>query len=172
MMRKGWHGYVAGIVALAVLATAGWAAAQPAAPHRGARHGQRLLTPEDRAAVAQIFWQRVKERLALTDEQAADLRSTLEARRQAMRADFESLRGATRQLRELMAAPTADPGAIQTAAAQVKSLRDKLFDERIQSQLALRAKLTPEQYAKWLELGKGAAMRHRGRGPGAGFGRM
>ncbi len=172
MIRTGWQRYLAGLVVLAAVATSGWALAQTPAPPGPAPQGQRLLTPQDRAAIQQIYWQRVKERLGLTDQQVADLQGMLQAQRQGMQADFQALRAAGRQLRQLMATPTADPAAIQSAAAQVKSLRDKLFDERIQNQLALRAKLTPDQLAKWQELRHGMGMRHRGRGPGAGFGRM
>jgi Spy/CpxP family protein refolding chaperone len=156
----------AGIAVLAMLAGAGMAAAQTASP-AGPSPDQRLLTPEDRAAIGQIFWQRVKERVGLTDDQANDLRATLETQRQAMRSDLRSLRAARAELRALLAAPAADAAAIDAAAARVKTLQAKLIDERIQNQLALRAKLTPEQLAKWLEVRKG--MRHYGPRRGRGF---
>ena len=74
-----------------------------------------------------------------------------------MRQDGEALREARARLRDAMAAPTPDAAAVQAAAEQVKSLQAKMLDQRIQGQLAIRAKLPPEQYAKWTELRKGMA---------------
>ena len=100
----------------------------------------------------------------------------LDQSRQTARADFQALRDSRRQLRTLMQQPNSDPAAIQTAATQVKTLQDKLFDQRLQTQLAIRAKLTPEQWQRWLELRQGMGnrwMRHgRGAGMGAGKGTM
>jgi Spy/CpxP family protein refolding chaperone len=159
---------VAGVMVLGLLAGAGMAGAQSAMPPAGPAHDHRLLTPEDRAAIGEIFWQRVKERLGLTDDQARDLRATLAAQRQAMRSDLRSLREARAELRDLLAAPASDAGAIDAAAARLKSLQAKLVDLRIQNRLAVRAKLSPEQLEKWLQLRKD--MRHHGRRPGRGFG--
>ncbi len=122
--------------------------------------------------MGQIFWHRLQERLGLNDQQVNDIRNTMQAQRQAMRSDFLALRDARKQLRDLMQSPTADGNAIQSAATQVNQLQSKLFMERINNRLALRAKLTPDQVAKWIELRK--SMPHRG-GPrgmhgGMGFG--
>jgi Spy/CpxP family protein refolding chaperone len=165
-----WHGLrgwaVAAALLLGLTETAAVAFAQPMGRPAGPRSDQRLFTPEDLAAMRDMYWQRMKERLGLTDEQATDLRNTLQAQRQAMRDDVRAMGAARQQLRELMRTPTADAAAIQAAAAQVKAARERLFDQRVAAQLALRAKLTPEQFAKWLELqdrmGK-AGRRHGGR---------
>ena len=42
----------------------------------------------------------------------------------------------------------------QRQAAQVKSLQAELSDQALQTQLALRSKLTPEHLACWIELRK------------------
>jgi Spy/CpxP family protein refolding chaperone len=130
-----------------------------------------LLTPEDRAAMGQIFWHRIQEKLGLSDQQAADIRTLLQDQRNAARTDFRAMRTARQQLQTLLAQPNPDPGAIQVAAGQVKGLQAKLFDQRLQTQLALRAKLTPEQWQRWNELrghGPGRGWTHRGRGFGMG----
>ena len=44
-----------------------------------------LLTPEDRAAMAQIFWRRAQASLGLTDQQVADIRALLETQRATAR---------------------------------------------------------------------------------------
>ncbi len=147
--------------------TIGTAVAQqaPASP-QPPQQRQQLLTPEDRSAMQQIFWHRMQERLGLSDQQVADIRNELQTRRAAARGDMQALFAARKQLRTLMQQPNASQADVQAAATQVKQLQDKLFDSRLQTQLAIRAKLTPEQLAKWTELRKGMGhrMRHHGRG--------
>jgi len=118
--------------------------------------------------MAQIFWHRTQERLGLTDQQAAEIRALLDARRSAARADVQSLMAARRQLQGLLDQPTTDAAAVQTAAAQVKELQAKVLDHRLQTQLAVRAKLTPEQWTQWRTLRQG--MEHRGGRHRGGFG--
>jgi Spy/CpxP family protein refolding chaperone len=118
--------------------------------------------------MAQIFWHRAQERLGLTDQQVADIRALLDTQRAAARGDLQSLMAARRQLRGLLDQPTADDAAaIQTAAAQVKELQAKVLDHRLQTLLAVRAKLTPAQWKQWQALRKG--MGHRGGRRWAGF---
>ena len=59
------------------------------------------------------------------------------------------------------------PAAVQAAASQVKTLQAAMFDAHLQMQLALRAKLTPEQWQQWQSLHRG---QWHGRRPGPGFG--
>lgn len=158
-------------VLLLGLAAASTALAQqrpgpPGPPPRG----QAFLTAEDRVAMGQIFWHRTQARLGLTDQQVADIRALLDTQRAATRADRQGLMAARRQLHGLLDQPTADAAAIQTAAAQVKELQAKLLDHRLQTLLAVRAKLTPEQWNQWRTLRHGMGQRggrHRG---GYGFG--
>ena len=164
--RHTWMMVAALLFGLGVTSTA--LAQQPAGPPGPPPQRQPLLTPEDRAAMAQIFWHRTQERLGLTDQQAADIRALLDAQRTAARADVQTLMAARRQLQNLLDQPTADPAAIQTAAAQVKELQAKVLDHRLQTQLAVRAKLTPEQWKEWRTLRQG--MGHRGGGHRGGFG--
>jgi Spy/CpxP family protein refolding chaperone len=154
------------------LAVAGTALAQQPGGAPGAPpQRERLLTPEDRAAMAQIFWHRAQERVGLTDQQVADIRTLLQTQRAATRADVQGLITARQQLRSLLEQPTVDPASLQAAATQIKSLQAKLLDDRLQTQLALRAKLTPEQWQAWraLRKGRGPHWMRRGRafGPGA-----
>jgi Spy/CpxP family protein refolding chaperone len=136
-------------------------------PGSGAQKGS-LLTPEDRTAMGQIFWHRMQQRLGLSDQQVSDIRSLLEAQRTTMRTNVQNLMAARKQLRSLLEQPTADTAAIQAAASQVKAQQAALFDERLQTQLALRTKLTAEQWQQWQSLRKGRW--HRGMRRGHGFG--
>lgn len=167
--RRFWKLRIAAGTLLLGLALAGTALAQqPVGPPGPPPSGQSLLTPEDRAAMAQIFWHRTQERLGLTDQQAADIRALLDQQRAAARADFQSMRDARRQLQTLLEQPATDAAAIQAAATQVKDLQAKLLDHRLQTQLAVRAKLTADQWKQWRTLRQG--MWHRGGRRGGGFG--
>jgi len=172
MSHRGWRTWKTWIMSAVLLlglgATSTVLAQQPAGPPGPPPHGKPLLTPEDRAAMAQIFWHRTQERLGLTDQQAVDIRALLDTQRAAARADVQRLMAARRQLRNLLDQPTADAAAIQTAAAQVKELQATVLDHRLQTQLAVRAKLTPEQWQQWRTLRQG--MGHRGGRHRGGFG--
>lgn len=163
--------WVLGAALLLGLAMAGTALAQqPTSPPGPPSGRQGLLTPEDRAAMAQIWWHRTQERLGLSDQQMADIKNLIETQRTAAQADVQNLIAARRQLRTLLEQQTSDPAALQSTATQVKTLQAKLFDARLQTQIALRAKLSPEQWQGWLALRKGMG-RHgmwRGRAFGAG----
>lgn len=121
--------------------------------------------------MAQIFWHRVQQRLSLTDQERTDIQALLQTQRMAAQADIQNLIAARRQLRGLLEQQTTDPAAIQAVATQVKALQAKLFDDRLQTQLTLRTKFTPEQWQGWLSLRRGMGRRwmQRGRasGPGA-----
>jgi Spy/CpxP family protein refolding chaperone len=167
--QKPWRLWVLGGVILLGLAMAGTALAQQAGgppPHR-----ESFLTSEDRAAMGQIFWNRTKERLGLTDQQATEIRALLDAQRTAARTNVQSLIAARKELRTLLEQPTVDSTAVQGAATQVKTQQAALFDARLQTQLALRAKLTPEQWQQWqtLRKGHGRPWMRRGQGFGPGM---
>ena len=128
------------------------------------------LTPEDRAAMAQIFWHRAQASLGLTDQQVIDIRTLLDAQRATARTTVQSLMAARKQLRTLLDQQTSDPGAVQAVATQIKTQQAALFDARLQTQIALRAKLTQEQWQQWQALRKGMAQRRMHRAPGFGPG--
>lgn len=163
---KSWAMVGTFLVGLGLAGTA--FAQQPATPSGPPPQRERLLTPEDRTAMGQIYWHRVQERLGLTDQQLTDIRSLLDAQRTTARADVQSLIAARKQLRSLLEQPTVDPAAVQSVGSQMKALQAKLFDARLQTQLALRGKFTPEQWQGWLALREG--MRHRWMRRGHGFG--
>ena len=148
--------------------TVAWAQqAQPAADPAAACTGRPggLLTQDDREAIGRIWWTRVKDRLGLSDQQAEDIRTTLKAMRGDARADWQALCQARLALRSLMELQTSDPAALKAAGDQVKALQAKLLDRRLDTYLAIRSKLTADQWAKWVELRKERARYWRRRGP-------
>ena len=172
MGHRGWRiqgtGVIVAILLMGLAAASTANAQQPSGPPGPPTRGQSFLTPEDRAAMGQIFWHRAQERLGLTDQQVADIRALLDAQRAAARAGVQNLMAARRQLHGLLDQPTSDAAAIQTAAAQVKDLQAKVLDHRLQAMLAVRAKLTPEQWSQWRAMRQN--MGHRGGRGRGGFG--
>jgi Spy/CpxP family protein refolding chaperone len=122
------------------------------------------LTDDDREALGRIFMRRAQERLGLNDQQAEDIQAALKTMRDDSRADLQALCLARQDLRQLLAKQDSDPAALRAAADRVKALQGKLLDRRVEGQLALRSKLTADQWAKWLELRKGMGHRRMGRG--------
>jgi Spy/CpxP family protein refolding chaperone len=124
-----------------------------------------FLTRHDRGAIGRIIGERVKEKLGLSDQQADEIRAMLETRRTETRADLQALCEARVELRRLLERQDSAPADLQAAAERVKAIQGKLLDRRLEAQIALRSQLTPEQWAKWIELRKGRGHRWgRGRG--------
>jgi Spy/CpxP family protein refolding chaperone len=122
------------------------------------------LTNDDREAIRKVFQDRMKERLALTDQQAAQIQTLFTSQRDQVRADIQALCEARVEIRRLLDQQNSDPAALKSAAERVKTLQGKLLDRRLDTVVALRSQLTPEQWAKWLELRKGRGHRWMGRG--------
>ena len=160
-----WHGTLMAVLFLGLVLAGAAQAQAPAGPPPGR---EPLLTPEDRAAMGQVFWHRMQAKLGLSDQQATEIRALLDAQRAAARTTGQELRAARQQLRGLFEQQTPDSAAVQAVASQIKTLRAAMFDAHIQTQLALRAKLTPAQWQQWQSLRHDRG--HWGRRPGPGFG--
>lgn len=137
---------------------------QAPAPASICARPERLLTNDDREAIRKIFQDRVKERMGLTDQQAVQIQTLLNERRDQVRVDIQALCEARVEMRRLLEQQNSDPAALKSAAERVKTLQGKLLDRRIEAQIGLRSQLTPEQWVKWLELRRGMGHRRMGRG--------
>lgn len=106
----------------------------------GHRQGSRMLAMLDN--------DRVRTALGLTDEQANQLRQIMvEAQKSALktRADL----GVRRiELRELMRGDQPDREAVMKKVEEISDLRGQMMKQRIDSLLAAKAILTPEQQKK------------------------
>lgn len=166
-MKTKW--FQRALVLTAILALAGSSvvvaqAQQAPAPASLCARPGRLLTNDDREAIRKVFRDRMKERLALTDQQAGQIQALFNSRRDEARADIQALCEARVKMRQLLDQQNSDPVALRDAAGNVKMLQGKLLDRRLDTVVALRSQLTPEQWAKWLELRKGRGHRWGGRG--------
>ena len=122
------------------------------------------VSRDDREVIRKVFRDRMKERLALTDQQAGQIQTLLNAQRDQVRADIQALCEARVEMRRLLDQQHSDPAALKLAADRVKALQGKLLDRRLDTVVALRSQLTPEQWTKWLELRKGRGHHRMGRG--------
>lgn len=96
--------------------------------------------------------QAIYKQLGLTDEQ----KQALEANKQKHRASIQSLRQQLKTsreaLKEALMAPQLDMARINQIHDQIKALQSQLEDIRLNSILAVRAILTPDQFSEFVEL--------------------
>lgn len=87
-------------------------------------------------------------RLDLTDDQKAQVRRIMDARRATFEALHEKIKADGQALRDAAAAPNPSPAAVGTAYLQVRADRQALRAERQEAMDEVRAILTPEQREK------------------------
>jgi Spy/CpxP family protein refolding chaperone len=109
--------------------------------------------------------QRLSEKIGLSAEQAQEIRAVFQAQRDQTRGDIQKLCEARLGFRQLMGRQDADPATLKAAADQIKALQGALLDRRVETYLALRSKLTAEQWAKWQEVRQHWGSRSRGHRP-------
>ncbi len=164
--HMGWCRLVL-VVAILVVSGIGGVAAVQAQQGPGAAGPcagpQALLTPDDREAIGRVILERTKERLGLSDQQAEQIRTMLQSRRDEARTDIQALCEARLELRQLLDRQDSDPSALKAVGERVKTLQGKLLDRRLDTVVAIRSQLTPDQWAKWVELRKQAGRRWMGR---------
>jgi Spy/CpxP family protein refolding chaperone len=160
-----WAMLVAVLAVMAVISVAVAQAQQAPGVAGPCVRPQGLLTSDDRDAIGRVFLQRTKETLGLSDSQTDQVRTILQSRREGARADFQALCQARLNLRQLLQ-QNADADTLKGAGDQVKAVQGKLLDRRLDTVVALRNVLTPDQWAKWIELRKARGHRWMGRGPG------
>jgi Spy/CpxP family protein refolding chaperone len=166
-VKKHWYRrsvLMAAIIAMAGIPVVVAQGQQAPAPASICARPERFLTNEDREVIRRVFRERMRERLALSDQQAEQIQALLHSQRDQARADIQALCEARVEMRRLLDQQNSDPAALKSAADRVKALQGKLLDRRIETQIALRSQLTAEQWAKWLELRKERGHRRMGRG--------
>jgi Spy/CpxP family protein refolding chaperone len=119
--------------------------------------------------------ERMKEALGLTDEQSEKLRQIFsESKKSSIRARAE-LQVKRMELHEIMMGEKTDREAALKKAAEISDLRGQMMRQHVETMLAAKAVLTPEQQKKahalmaerWSHRGEGfEGHRGMGRGPG------
>jgi Spy/CpxP family protein refolding chaperone len=157
---------IAGVLGALMLAPMGIVAAQPMAGGRGpCDRPEGLLSPEDRQLIGDRMMQRMQDRLGLTQEQATEIRGVLRSQRDQARGEMQKLCEARVELGQLLGRQDADPAAVKAVTERVKVLQGGMLDRRVDTYLALRSKLTPEQWEKWRALRSEMRGRFHRRGP-------
>lgn len=129
------------IAALAILAVAAAAFAQPAAPPRARILAKVLdLTPDQIAA-----WKQIESDAAATIKPLAT-----------------SARETRQQLQAALQAPSPDPAAVGRLAIALHATREQIKNVRADVHAKLVATLTPEQKTKFDALEEAAKLRRRG----------
>ncbi len=104
-------------------------------------HGPQMMHPQS-----------MKEELGLTDSQQTDIRKTMEgARRDRLRKSTD-LKIAKMDLHSLMRADKVDEKAVAAKLAEVQAASGALIKLRVDSALAMKRILTPEQQKKFAEM--------------------
>jgi len=99
-------------------------------------------------ALIKHFSNRFYNRIEATDEQRQKLTEIISKRAAETRPLREQVRAEAVKLNELMANDQATDDQITAEAQVLRSMRDKLMDERVQSALQVRAVLTSSQRAQ------------------------
>lgn len=106
--------------------------------------------------------QALKESLGLTDVQKADLQKAREATRRERIRKTTDLRIARLDLRSLLRAEKVDEKAVAAKLAEAQAAQGALLKLRIDSVLAMKKILTPEQQKKMAALRAGQGMNRMG----------
>ncbi len=91
--------------------------------------------------------------LNLTPEQKTKLEELRQARQEEMRGTFEQMRKLRLELRDLMKDPEANEKKIESLIDELSRLRANQMKSGFEHRLAMRKILTPEQLAKWKDVG-------------------
>jgi Spy/CpxP family protein refolding chaperone len=133
------------VVAGAMLSLPMLASAQGFEGWRGERGRDRMGGPR---LMAMLENDRVKSALGLTDEQTSKLRQIMvEGRKSAIKTRAD-LQVRNIELRELLRADQPNRDAVLHKVQEISDLRGQMMRERVDSLLAAKAVLTPEQQQK------------------------
>ncbi len=147
-------------VAAAVVVPALSAYAYPPEEKAGWRQG-RQISEEEREARREKFHQQ----LGLTAEQEAQLTSGRKAHRAKMDELREALQAKRKDLADELAKPDLNTAQVNALKEEIKGLHNQQVDERVNSILAVRNILTPEQFAKFQQFGERFRERRHNKGP-------
>lgn len=102
----------------------------------------------------------MKEELGLTAEQEKQLEANREAHRAEAKAMHDAMKAKKDELKAAIAKPGAARAQVEPIAGQLKALEARMTDKKIDGIFAVKAILTPEQFAK-LEAMKGERAKER-----------
>jgi len=104
------------------------------------------------------------EELGLTQQQKEAMEAQKEASRAERRELYSEMKASRRALADELKKPETDRAAIDRIAADIKNVQGRITDHRIESFLATKEILTPEQFEKMAELNENRKNKHFKRG--------
>jgi Spy/CpxP family protein refolding chaperone len=107
--------------------------------------------PASRPPAWALIFERIRERLDLTDDQVAQIKAQIQPEREALKDMIARLREAKAQLRQSIHSSDANDAAIRTTAAKVAEVEADLAVERHKLYGKINPILTAEQRAKIVE---------------------
>jgi len=96
--------------------------------------------------------QEIYSQLNLTDDQKKQLEANKQQHREKMKSVRQEIKTDKEVFKEELMKPQLDILKINQIHNQVKSLQNQMEDEKLNSILAVRAILTPEQFSKFVNL--------------------
>jgi len=133
------------IVSLSVLAVAGigWATIEPA--WAGKAISETLIDKDLENALRNHFQKRFFNLIEATEEQKKELSAIMAAQAEQAGPIRQELRSQVLDVSDLLADESATDEQIRQSVEKIRALRDKLQDERLETVLKVRSKLTAEQ---------------------------
>ncbi|MBS2009626.1 MAG: Spy/CpxP family protein refolding chaperone [Cyanobacteria bacterium SZAS TMP-1] len=115
------------------------------AAEAGKSAGETLIDGDFEEAMLKHFEKRFYRRIDATEEQQTALSAIFLRQMQGSRAQREAIRHKLLDLTDFIAADGSTDDQIKERIAELRGMRDKLMDSRIDTALKVRAILTPEQ---------------------------
>ncbi len=113
----------------------------------GGKHGKRKMHKKMRKHKKQKLG-KMKERLGLSEDQTAKIKSIRESHRTQMKSLREQKRAAKKQFKEAMKSSNQNPEQLRSLFNVVQNKKSQLANARFEKRLAVRSILTPDQLAK------------------------
>ena len=108
-------------------------------------------------------FEEMNTKLGLTAEQQAKMKAQRETSRVASEELRKKVKESREKLRIELEKSTTTLESVQPLVTEIKNLESQLIDARVQQVFALKAILTPEQYAKFQQIIKEEQQKHKGR---------
>jgi Spy/CpxP family protein refolding chaperone len=89
------------------------------------------------------------EKLGLSDEQVAQLKTHKQAKIESRKKLYSELSKQKQELKDELEKPVSDNARIKQIADSIKQIQSEMIDERIKGILEIKAILTPEQYSEF-----------------------
>jgi Spy/CpxP family protein refolding chaperone len=123
-----------------------------------------IVAPDDPGAKMHAG-QRIQEiysQLNLTDDQKKQLESNKQDHRAKMEITRQEMKVDKKALQEALMSPQLDMARIEQVDGQIKALLSQMEDDRLNSVLAVRSILTPDQFSKFVSLMRKHRQEHEG----------